>query len=96
MSDATKIWMRLALCFAGASLLGACAHSSKLQGDVAASVAEPVTVHPETWPQGRSGLKRDPAVEARIVKLLSELTVEQKVGQIIQADIGSVTPAEVK
>ena len=96
MPGMTRFSMKLALCFVGASLLGACAHSSQLQGDVAASVAEPVTVHPEIWPQGRSGLTRDPAVEARIVKLLSELTVEQKVGQIIQADIGSVTPAEVK
>lgn len=38
----------------------------------------------------------DPTIEAKIDSLLPKLTLEQKVGQIIQADSESVTPEEVK
>lgn len=41
-------------------------------------------------------LPLDPAIEAQIDKILPKLTLEQKVGQIIQADNSSVTPEEVK
>lgn len=51
-----------------------------------------LTVHPEIWPQGRSAVERDPEIEAFIADLLSRMTVEEKVGQILQADIGSITP----
>jgi beta-glucosidase len=39
---------------------------------------------------------KDPRVEARISELLRKLTLEQKVGQMIQADIRYVTPEDVK
>jgi beta-glucosidase len=50
---------------------------------------------PGTWPviEGRAA---DPAVEARVEKLLSAMSLEQKVGQVTQADIGSVTPDDVR
>lgn len=38
----------------------------------------------------------DPKVEARISDIMAKMSVEQKVGQIIQADSNSVTPEEVK
>ena len=41
-------------------------------------------------------LPLDPAIEAQIDDILLKLSLEQKVGQVIQADIGSVTPEEVK
>ncbi len=53
-------------------------------------------IHPATWPQGKSGLSRDPAIETQITSLLASMTLEQKVGQTIQADIGSVTPEDVR
>lgn len=53
-------------------------------------------INPQEWPRGEYGVARDSATEARIEKLLDALTVEQKVGQIIQADIGSVTPEDVR
>ena len=52
-------------------------------------------VHPEEWASIKP-LPLDPAIEARIDTLLPKLTLEQKVGQVIQADNGSITPAEVK
>ena len=40
-------------------------------------------------------LPLDPAIEAQIDEILPKLTLEQKVGQVIQADNSSVTPEEV-
>ena len=53
------------------------------------------TVHPESWPSVPPSLKADPALEARIDRLMSTMSLEDKVGQVIQADTGSVTPADV-
>lgn len=54
------------------------------------------TVHPQTWPIAQSPLPPDPALEHRIQALLASMTTEEKVGQIIQADIGSATPEDVR
>lgn len=48
------------------------------------------------WPEVRSRVPADPAIEARVERILSRMTLEEKVGQIIQADISAVTPEDVK
>lgn len=48
-----------------------------------------------TWPTVIPGVPADPAIEKRIATLLDRLTLQQKVAQMIQADIGSVTPEEM-
>ena len=53
-------------------------------------------IHPEIWPKQASPLKRNDSVEQRVTTLINQMTVEEKVGQIIQADIGSVTPDQVR
>ncbi|HPF23056.1 MAG TPA: glycoside hydrolase family 3 N-terminal domain-containing protein [Hyphomonas sp.] len=54
-----------------------------------------VTIHPEIWP-ALKGPALDPAIEARIDAIMAKMTLEQKVGQVMQADNDSVTPEEVK
>ena len=49
-------------------------------------------MHPALWPKGHSPLPPDPALEARDQALLAKMSVEDKVGQMIQADIKYVTP----
>lgn len=41
-------------------------------------------------------LPLDPEIEAQIDEILPKLTLEQKVGQVIQGDTGSLTPEDVK
>src|SRR5579863_8644611 len=53
-------------------------------------------VHPQSWPRQQSPLPRDADLERRLDVLLARMTPEQKVGQLIQADIGSVKPADVR
>lgn len=55
-----------------------------------------VDIHPALWPEQPSAFAPDPALEARIGQLLGEMTLEQKVGQLIQADIGSITPDDLR
>ena len=48
------------------------------------------------WPRVTSEVRPDPQIEARIKKLLGQLTLEQKVAQMAQAEIRSVTPEDVR
>jgi len=53
-------------------------------------------VHPERWPELQSPIQRDPALESRIDALLEQMSTEAKVGQVIQAEIRSITPEEIR
>ncbi|MDX1501376.1 MAG: exo 1,3/1,4-beta-D-glucan glucohydrolase [Thermoanaerobaculia bacterium] len=53
------------------------------------------TVHPEAWPTVESPLAPDPELERRVSDLLGRMTLEEKVGQLIQAEIVQVSPEEV-
>jgi beta-glucosidase len=53
------------------------------------------TANPANWPVVPNKVPTDPKIEARIKDLLSKMSLEQKVGQVIQADLGSVTPEDV-
>jgi beta-glucosidase len=52
-------------------------------------------VHPQRWPKLRPALPPDRRLERRIDELLARMTPEQKVGQLIQADIDSITPDDL-
>ncbi|MFL6601985.1 MAG: glycoside hydrolase family 3 protein [Steroidobacteraceae bacterium] len=76
-------------------VLGLVVGSPLLSGvDLAAQST--ATVHPAVWPQRPPALPPDPVLEARISSLLGDMTLEQKVGQLIQADIGSLTPDDLR
>ena len=48
------------------------------------------TVHPEIWPRAEWPYPEDASVEARIDAIIAHMTIEEKVGQVIQADIGAI------
>ena len=48
------------------------------------------------WPEVQSRVPIDPAMEARITEILARMPLEEKVAQIIQPDISSITPEEVR
>ena len=53
-------------------------------------------VTPANWPLLPPAFAPDPELEARIATILSSMTLEEKVGQVIQADIAFVTPDDVR
>jgi beta-glucosidase len=58
--------------------------------DVGKGIADP-----QSWPKLVRSVPVNPVIEARVKTLLSQMSLEQKVGQVIQADLGSVTPEDV-
>jgi beta-glucosidase len=55
----------------------------------------PGVAHPNQWPRVTEGVPLDPKLESRITALMAAMTLEQKVGQLIQADIGTITPEDL-
>ncbi|MBE0380358.1 glycoside hydrolase family 3 protein [Pseudoalteromonas prydzensis] len=49
-----------------------------------------------SWPYVNNKLKRDPAVEAQIDQLLAKMTIEQKVAQMIQPEIGYLSVEQMR
>jgi beta-glucosidase len=82
----------------GGAYCAACVLMTLVAGASAAETHPGVAqqVHPELWPKLRPALTRDRDLETRVDALLERMTPEQKVGQLIQADIGSVTPDDVR
>lgn len=78
--------------FASLAVLAACtlADRPEMPAETAGN-----TVHPETWPV-LNVPSLDPVIEQRVTDIMAKMTLEQKVGQVIQADSDSVTPEEVK
>lgn len=56
----------------------------------------PITITPENWPTTNGGVVLDAGIEARIDELMASMTIEELVGQTIQADISHVTPEDVR
>lgn len=54
------------------------------------------TITPENWPTTTGGAPIEPEIEACIDALMASMTVEEMVGQTIQADISSVTPDDIR
>ncbi|MEE9245187.1 MAG: glycoside hydrolase family 3 N-terminal domain-containing protein, partial [Gemmatimonadota bacterium] len=60
--------------------------------------AEPPAAHggDVDWPRITSNVAVDPALEERVDSVLSQMTLEQKVGQMVQAEIHNVTLSDVR
>ncbi|WP_308365639.1 MULTISPECIES: exo 1,3/1,4-beta-D-glucan glucohydrolase [unclassified Microbulbifer] len=71
------------------SLLSAC--GGKESSPQAAAKAEE-----NPWPKLQPALPADPEMEKKIADLLSRMSLEEKVGQMIQAEIKYATPEDVK
>ena len=82
--------IRFALGAVAALVVGCTAASDK------SSAGGDGVAHPEKWPQYKYPVPRDPAVEAQIADLLKRMTLEEKIGQLVQADLCCVKPEDVK
>ena len=62
----------------------------------ASIVKDAARAHPALWPRAASpAAMTDAATEAFVTELMSRMTLEEKVGQTIQADIGSIKPEDL-
>jgi beta-glucosidase len=74
-------------------LLGVCA---LIGMPVYSAAGDDAAVHPLRWPAAHSQGLVDAKTEAQITKLLRQMSIEEKVGQMIQADIGTITPDDLR
>ncbi|WBY07086.1 glycoside hydrolase family 3 N-terminal domain-containing protein [Sphingomonas sp. 7/4-4] len=56
----------------------------------------PTVADPAKWPKAASEGLVDPATEKFVSSLMAKMTLEEKVGQMIQGDIGSVKPEDLR
>src|SRR5690606_9083674 len=63
---------------------------------VAPAFGQDGVAHPEVWPEYDYPVPVIAADEARIADLLGRMTIEEKIGQLVQGDLCCVTPEDVK
>jgi beta-glucosidase len=67
---------------------------------IAAGAAEPGAprgvAHPALWPSTHSTGLVDPVIEAQVSALLAGMSIEEKVGQMIQADLSTIRPDDLR
>ncbi len=82
-----------------AALLAGCAAvpatMDQGQAPLANAADGPGTAHPEIWPAYDYPVPKNPQAEQRIADLLNRMTLEEKIGQLVQADLCCVTPEDV-
>src|SRR5262245_28324304 len=78
--------------------LGAVCACAALIGSTASAAPQTAAdaVNPQIWPQAHSRGLVDAATEARIDKLLARMSLEEKVGQIIQTDVTAIVPEDLR
>ena len=95
MVPVSKVGWR-AIATAGFLASAACATQPVVPTSVVESSAVAPAADPNAWPNVHSSVAADPATEARIEAILAKMPIEEKVAQLIQPDISSVTPEDVR
>lgn len=73
-----------------------CSAPAPAQAPAAANGAAAGVAHPELWPEAASRGLEDARTEAFVEALLAKMSLEEKVGQMIQGDILSVRPEDLR
>lgn len=95
MSNFYKPLTAVACSLAVLVALSGCEKPSHETSAAASNVEAQLSPEKSLWPRIESAVKKDPAIEAKITELLSQLSLEQKVGQLIQPELRHVTPQDV-
>ena len=79
--------------WAGAALAGAVAMAS---AGIGLAADAPGTAHPGIWPVHHYPVREDAASRARVEQIIARMTLEEKIGQLVQGDICCTTPEDVR
>lgn len=78
-------------------VLSACGNESPTAENANPDIENgPGSINVDDWPGVTSPIEYGEDIESRVDRLIEGMTTAQKVGQIIQADIASVTPEDVR
>lgn len=87
---------RLALAASTLMLVAACSPDVAQDVPAANTAAKLGEVNPKNWPKAKNPFGKQSAIAARVDEIMSHMSLREKVGQNIQADIGSITVEELK
>lgn len=87
--------LKLAVSLSLAVSLTGCGLISDAQSPNSATQSK-TNFQPDRWPQIQSAIVTDPTIEHRVKTLLNEMTLEQKVAQVIQPEIRSITVEDMR
>ncbi len=97
------LWLRrsrrntlLGVSIALACALAGCERIDEAASEPAVPLSSTSRVHPELWPRLSPPMTDDSELTSRLETLLKSLSVEEKVGQVVQADVASVTVDDVR
>ncbi|MES2931955.1 MAG: glycoside hydrolase family 3 N-terminal domain-containing protein [Pseudomonadota bacterium] len=76
----------------GAALLASCGGSSNSSP---ATTPDGLAIY-QDWPRIDSDIKQEPTTEANIAAIVAGMSINEKVGQMIQPEIKSITPDQVR
>jgi beta-glucosidase len=86
----------LVLAAAGWATQGRAQEAASFVSSEASIVTDAARANPAVWPRAASPeAMSDPATEALVTGLMSRMTIEEKVGQLIQADISAIKPEDL-
>lgn len=92
---ANRIGTHTAVAALALALVAGTGTPAAAQAAPAAPTDAAAKAHPDLWPRAQWPWRADPAMERRIAALVKRMTLEEKVGQILQADLSTVTPEDV-
>lgn len=91
-----QAWLLAALMSAGLAAPMVAAASAPQQAQAPNTPPSlPGTAHPDLWPAYDYPVPTRPDHEAMIADLIARMTIAEKIGQLVQADLCCVTPADV-
>ena len=83
-------------CLIAAIALLHAGHAGAAPASTPASTPAPTSKPLQSWPQIRSAIAPDAALEAKVKSIVAGMTLAQKVGQMTQPEIKTVTPDQVR
>lgn len=85
-----------ATAIAAVLVLGACDKPAGVQDEAGKKASAPGVATPASWPKSASRGLKNPETEAFVGDLMAKMSLEEKVGQMIQGDISSVRPEDLR
>ena len=86
-------------CFVAMALITGCESSTDtatVDEGTATLVNTSKVPYYQDWPQINSVVAIDPVIESKVAAIVAQMTLQEKVGQMIQPDLREVTPEEAK
>lgn len=96
LSDRRDVPVKFRYAFAAAALAGVITGSANGKQASASGWSADEAKAIAAWPARKATGRLDPATEARIARIVAGMTLEQKIGQITQPSILSITPDQVR